>query len=107
MIVIQNPIRGKGLKNFHTICPGNVIDDHSGVIKLLNYCPIAKKTPLDAKPKLTEALKLKSLAFKDERGRMNIGSFKALGAAYVIAKAAYKKIAHKHLLYIPKVFNFK
>ena len=36
-------------------------------IKLLNYCPIAKKTPLDAKPKLTEALKLKSLAFKDER----------------------------------------
>ena len=59
MNVIQNPIRGKGLKNFHTICPGNVIDDHSGVIKLLNYCPIAKKTPLDVKSKLTEALKLK------------------------------------------------
>lgn len=50
MNVIQNPIRGKGLKNFHTICPGNVIDDHSGVIKLLNYCPIAKKTPLDVEP---------------------------------------------------------
>ena len=94
MNVIQNPIRGKGLKNFHTICPGNVIDDHSGVIKLLNYCPIAKKTPLDAKPKLTETLKLKSLAFKDERGRMKLGSFKALGAAYVIAKAAYKKIGN-------------
>ena len=94
MNVIQNPIRGKGLKNFHTICPGNVIDDHSGVIKLLNYCPIANKTPLDAKPKLTEALKLKSLAFKDERSRMKLGSFKALGAAYVIAKAAYKKIGN-------------
>ena len=44
MNVIQNPIRGKGLKNFHTICPGNIIDEHAGVIKLLNYCPIAKKT---------------------------------------------------------------
>ena len=94
MNVIQNPIRGKGLKDFHTICPGNIIDEHARVIKLLNYCPIAKITPLETKPKLTKNLKLKNLSFKDERDRMNLGSFKALGAAYVIAKAAYKKIAN-------------
>ena len=94
MNVIQNPIRGKGLKNFHTICPGNIIDEHARVIKLLNYCPIAKITPLETKPKLTKDLKLKNLSFKDERDRMNLGSFKALGAAYVIAKASYNKIAN-------------
>lgn len=52
---------------------------------LLSLCPHAAETPL---------LDVKSLApvsqfwVKDERSRMNLGSFKALGAAYVIARHA-------------------
>ena len=44
---------------------------------------------------MTKELGIKKIAFKDERGRMNLGSFKALGAAYVIAKNAYQKIGEK------------
>ena len=60
MNVIQNPIRGKGLKNFHTICPGNVIDDHSGVIKLLPNC---KENPFRCKAKINRSFEVKEPCF--------------------------------------------
>lgn len=55
------------------------------VAALLKACPAAHETPL------VEAEGLVSVAglwVKDERTRMNLGSFKALGAAYVIARQA-------------------
>ena len=59
--------------------------DANRVSELLSRCPAAHETPL---------LEIDSLApvdkfwVKDERARMNLGSFKALGAAYVIARHA-------------------
>jgi len=95
MEVIKNPIRGIGLQIQKGICKGDIKDEPATVISLLQYCPISKKTPLIENDKLTKLLGLKRIAFKDERSRMGLGSFKALGAAYVIAKAAYKKIGEK------------
>jgi len=95
MEVIKNPTRGIGLKIQRGICKGNIKDDPSSVINLLQYCPISKQTPLIENDKLTNLLGLKRIVFKDERSRMGLGSFKALGATYVIAKAAFKKIGDK------------
>ncbi|MBY4891621.1 pyridoxal-phosphate dependent enzyme [Rhodobacteraceae bacterium N5(2021)] len=52
---------------------------------LLSRCPEAAQTPLVAAPALASRLGLEALHLKDERARMGLGSFKALGAAYVIA----------------------
>lgn len=59
--------------------------DASAPTDLLNRCPAAAQTPLRSVVDLAERLGLSSLHAKDERGRMGLGSFKALGAAYVIA----------------------
>lgn len=57
------------------------------VAELLRQCPAAAETPLvDASGLLPEG----KLHIKDERGRMGLGSFKALGAAYVIAREAFE-----------------
>ncbi|MEM7375599.1 MAG: PLP-dependent lyase/thiolase, partial [Bacteroidota bacterium] len=52
------------------------------IAELLAACPAAQETPLQDGSSLAP---LARLWIKDERGRMNLGSFKALGAAYVIA----------------------
>ncbi len=52
---------------------------------LLARCPAAAETPLVSQPELAQTRGVASLHIKDERGRMGLGSFKALGAAYVIA----------------------
>ena len=54
---------------------------------LLSRCPLANVTPLSA---LTGFGGAGEVYVKDERMRMGVGSFKALGAAYVIAHAAQK-----------------
>ncbi len=56
--------------------------DTTRVSALLKQCPAAAETPLVHTQGLAPVA---SLWVKDERGRMNLGSFKALGAAYVIA----------------------
>lgn len=48
-------------------------------------CPKAAETPLVDAPALAARIGAGALHIKDERGRMGLGSFKALGAAYVIA----------------------
>ena len=57
----------------------------SRVADLLAHCPAAHETPLIATSGLAPVAQL---LVKDERTRMNLGSFKALGAAYVIARHA-------------------
>ncbi len=59
--------------------------DAAAPLKLLERCPAAARTPLREMPELAETLGIGALWVKDERGRMGLGSFKALGAAYVIA----------------------
>ena len=55
-------------------------------IEMLKRCPRAEKTPLLQSPDLAARLSVSQLWLKDERNRMGRGSFKALGAAYVIAR---------------------
>jgi len=55
---------------------------------LVARCPVAGETPLIEAATLAEAAGVAALHLKDERGRMGLGSFKALGAAYVIATDA-------------------
>jgi diaminopropionate ammonia-lyase len=83
MQIDQNPFRGAGL--CHQSLSG--IDapsiDTATPEALLTRCPVAAVTPL---------VSLNGFGCtvwaKDERARMGLGSFKALGAAYVIAHAA-------------------
>jgi diaminopropionate ammonia-lyase len=58
------------------------------VADLLKLCPAATQTPLVDATGLAEQAGVAALWVKDERARMNLGSFKALGAAYVIARHA-------------------
>jgi diaminopropionate ammonia-lyase len=64
--------------------------DQDTVAALINRCPYAAETPLVELDRLAQIAGVKSLWIKDERARMGLGSFKALGAAYVIAHDASK-----------------
>lgn len=57
-------------------------------LELLARCPDYKETPLHCRQ--IEPIK-GHIFIKDERNRMGLGSFKALGAAYVIAHLAQKQ----------------
>ncbi|MDB9838547.1 pyridoxal-phosphate dependent enzyme [bacterium] len=59
-------------------------------VALLKRCPDAAITPLVSSPELARAAGVGRVSVKDERTRMGLGSFKALGAAYVIARDAEK-----------------
>ncbi len=63
-------------------------DDAARPAMLLERCPEAEQTPLILADSLAEMAGVHSVHVKDERGRMGLGSFKALGAAYVIAHDA-------------------
>jgi diaminopropionate ammonia-lyase len=59
--------------------------DSANVSHLLAKCPVYKPTPLVDATELAAICKVSKIYLKDERKRMELGSFKALGAAYVIA----------------------
>ncbi len=59
--------------------------DAAAPAALLARCPPAAQTPLLEAPALASMVGVASVHLKDERARMGLGSFKALGAAYVIA----------------------
>ncbi|MCH9852506.1 MAG: diaminopropionate ammonia-lyase [Alphaproteobacteria bacterium] len=89
---MTNPYIGKKfLDNVPKLDPTKI----ETVKQLLQLCPIAKPTPLRQSPALADSLNIGTLSLKDERNRMNLGSFKALGAAYVIAKRAAEKLTEK------------
>ena len=82
MQCIANPHRGEPPLAANAPYPSI---DAERVSSLLAQCPAFKETPLVP----CEALApIAALWVKDERARMNLGSFKALGAAYVIARHA-------------------
>ena len=62
--------------------------DDATVAALISRCPHAGTTPLASLDQLAADLGVDALWIKDERARMGLGSFKALGAAYVIAHDA-------------------
>lgn len=60
-------------------------DNAAAPSALLQRCPAASETPLVNASALATRAGVGSVHVKDERARMDLGSFKALGAAYVIA----------------------
>lgn len=84
MKYIQNPYRGTGIEDLVEIVP-LPSTDKSAVAKLLQHCPAHAQTPLVNASELAFEVGIEHLFVKDERTRMGLGSFKALGAAYVIA----------------------
>ena len=88
MTLFENPYRGQT-----GTFPGLVDIPYPSIVAtrpldLISRCPMAAQTPLVALPDLAKQLGIDSLWAKDERDRMGLGSFKALGAAYVIAHDA-------------------
>ena len=67
-------------------------DDATNVSALLAKCPAHSPTPLLNMPDLADRIGVSQVHVKDERGRMGLGSFKALGAAYAIACEAADKV---------------
>jgi diaminopropionate ammonia-lyase len=88
MQVLKNPLRGRGLAPGTDAVDRAVSTDAEAVRALLAQCPKAEPTPLRAALELARQAGVGRLWVKDERGRMGLGSFKALGAAYVIAREA-------------------
>ncbi|HAW47785.1 MAG TPA: PLP-dependent lyase/thiolase [Roseovarius sp.] len=80
MDILENSLRGTGMDERGLAGAPWPSVDAAAVQGLLARCPAAAETPLVAMPGLGP-----DLWVKDERGRMGLGSFKALGAAYVIA----------------------
>jgi diaminopropionate ammonia-lyase len=86
--ILINQMRGKGLSG-PRILPR---DDATDVAALLTKCPTHAPTPLRDLPDLAKHIGVARIYLKDERGRMGLGSFKALGAAYAIARNATEHV---------------
>ncbi len=93
MRVISNPFRGNGLRHSDLNDVPFPSIDAEAPRTLLARCPHAGVTPLKSAPTLASACNVAQVLIKDERTRMGLGSFKALGAAYVIARDAAKNEA--------------
>lgn len=85
MRVLTNPYRGAAASMDLPEATPFPSDDHATPVALLSRCPEAAVTPL---VRVDDLAPVAELHVKDERGRMGLGSFKALGAAYVIARDA-------------------
>jgi diaminopropionate ammonia-lyase len=85
MNILHNPYRGSGLAHAALSDMPFPSVDAAAVVGMLARCPRAGVTPLSQSPGLADISGVGQLWVKDERQRMGLGSFKALGAAYVIA----------------------
>jgi diaminopropionate ammonia-lyase len=89
MQLLVNPWRSSGLPGF---AEADLSIDPARARALLAHCPAAGVTPLIDSSGIATALGVEHVWIKDERNRMGLGSFKALGAAYVIALDAEKRL---------------
>jgi len=87
MSLMLNPLRGTGLSSDIDMARGVIRTDPAPVRAMLGACPAHKETPLLDRPDLAAEVGIASLRIKDERQRMGLGSFKALGGAYAVACA--------------------
>ena len=85
LINIQNPHIGTGLDLPMAV---KLTTEIESLGHLYAKCPKADKTPLQSIDTTVAKIGIRSLYVKDERTRMGLGSFKALGAASVIATIA-------------------
>lgn len=83
--IYKNPLVGHGIKDPLGGTIAHTSIDANAPLELLKKCPAYQTTPLSELSDLAALCHVGSIFVKDERARMNLGSFKALGAAYVIA----------------------
>lgn len=83
--IYKNPLVGIGIKDSLGGTIEHTSIDAQAPLQLLKKCPAYQTTPLTELSDLAAQCHVGSIYIKDERDRMNLGSFKALGAAYVIA----------------------
>ncbi len=88
MQIFLNPFRGKAAGPRLPPSIPFPIPGTATLHDLLARCPEARPTPLVAAPTLAARARVAAVYVKDERQRMGLGSFKALGGAYVIAHDA-------------------
>ena len=87
VLTLDNPWRGIGLLP-NAPRPRT---DVGAVARLLALCPKHRQTPLRSLAPLAAKTGVAQVIAKDERQRMGLGSFKALGAAFAIAREADKQ----------------
>jgi diaminopropionate ammonia-lyase len=88
MQALKNSWLGKGLPDGAGLAEGTVSENPEMADAFLEKSADKRPTPLLDLPGLAGDLGVGALFIKDERNRMGLGSFKALGAAYAIAKRA-------------------
>jgi len=93
---IKNPFKSTGLPSDAGMADGEVSTDAMAAQSLFALCPAAHQTPILVRDDLAKSLGVGRIFIKDERERMGLGSFKALGAAYAIAKAAARRVQNGH-----------
>lgn len=91
--MISNPFRGRGLRHPDLEPIPWTASDASAPLAMIARCPKAAETPLVSHAAFAHAAGVAQVSVKDERARMGMGSFKALGAAYVIACDAADGVA--------------
>ncbi len=85
----DNPYLGQGMLSGVPLAR----EDATRVGALLGQCPRHAPTPLSELPDLARDCGVAAIHLKDESARMGLGSFKALGAAFVIAADAAEHAA--------------
>ncbi len=85
MRAVRNPFRGAGLDHPALADIPFPLDDADPALARVARCPRHRITPLLPSADLADAAGVARVFVKDERARMGLGSFKALGAAHVIA----------------------
>ena len=88
--ILINALKGQGLPSVATLAKGEICTSPVAARALFAQCPAAAVTPLHHLPDLASRTNVAEIYIKDERERMGLGSFKSLGAAFAIAKAAEK-----------------
>lgn len=86
--IFSNPLRGKGLTDTDGLADGGVATDARAALALYQNCPAKHQTALKQFDDLAAKAGVGEVWLKLESERMGLGSFKALGAAYAIAKQA-------------------
>ncbi len=97
MQILKNSYRGTGLSHPALADIPAPASDASRTMAALARCPRHGETPLRAAPTLAALAGVQTLWIKDERTRMGLGSFKALGASFAIASLAEERKGAKLL----------
>ena len=89
MKIVLNPKFGRGFNNgCDPLSKRSVSDDIVNPFKLFNKCPFRDQVNILDLQTISKEIGIKSLVAINESNRLGLGSFKALGAVYVIAKIA-------------------